>query len=232
MNCQVFREASLADALGTSPSEPEYVAHRDSCGACATFLLRLETQVRALRSLPRRNAPRDLDGRVVAALHPGHREERAVRFLRSMGRVAAPSALDARVGEGAAPLRAPEILDQLVAEDRIDPAQSQTRRFTGKVKRRSVPEALAQRVESVLRTGPGGRERARLRPFRIVLGTAAAAIFLWAGPWTRAVLSAGKDPVWSIADYPFEVRRIDALGQSDADAVTTRMMVSFMGTER
>lgn len=232
MNCQVFRESSITDALGPSASEPEYVAHRDSCGTCAAFVLRLEAQVHALRSMPRRNAPRDLDGRVVAALHPGHREERAVRFLRSMGRVAAPSALDARVGDGAAPLRAPEILDQLVAEDRIDPAQSLTRRFTGKVKRRSAPEALAQRVEAVLRTGPGGRERARLRPFRLVLGTVAAALLLWAGPWTRAVLSASKDPGWSVADYPFEVRRVDSLGQSDADVVTTRMIASFMGTER
>lgn len=227
MNCQEFRESSIAGALGSSVFEPEYVAHRDSCAACAAFVLRLEAQVRALRSLPRRNAPRDLAGRVVAALYAGHREERVVRFLRSMGRVAAPSELDVRVGDGVAPLRAPEDLDWLVAEDQIDPEESMIRRFTGKVKRRSAPDALAKRVEAVLRTGPARRDRARFLAFRLGLGTvAAAALLLWAGPWSREVLSAGK----SVAHYPFEVRRIDSIEQSDADSVTTDMIASFIGS--
>jgi len=80
-------------------------------------LRRSRAHARALRSLPRVDAPAELDGLVVAALHGGHREDRAARYVATLGTLPAPASLLPRVERQVASnpaLVAPAALDRLV----------------------------------------------------------------------------------------------------------------------
>lgn len=83
-----------------------------------------QRQAQALAGLAPMDAPLDLDGRVVAATHSGHRQERAVRQVAGLGTVPAPSALSGVVRReveqpfaGSRGDIAPEELDRRVAAD-------------------------------------------------------------------------------------------------------------------
>ena len=85
--------------------------------AVAERLRRARTHVRALRSLNRLPAPAALDGLVVAALHGGHREDRAAAYVGTLGTLPAPASLLPRVEHEVAAARArvaPAALDRLV----------------------------------------------------------------------------------------------------------------------
>lgn len=92
------RLAQLADALEQGGALPQELhQHALSCAGCRAAVAAWSKQARALRTLPRLAAPRELDGLVVAALHAGARQERAVRELAALPQVAAPRELDARI---------------------------------------------------------------------------------------------------------------------------------------
>jgi len=80
-------------------------------------LARARAHARALAALPRPSAPAELDGRVVAAIHAGHREDRAAAFLASLAPESAPDALRGRVAREIV-TGAPAALDRLV-ESRV-----------------------------------------------------------------------------------------------------------------
>jgi len=80
-------------------------------------------QVRGLASLPRLEPPPDLEGRVVASFHAGHRQDRIASHLERLARLEAPRALEARVRHLAERpfslpgIPAPSVLDRLVEAD-------------------------------------------------------------------------------------------------------------------
>lgn len=102
-------------------------AHAGGCEDCAAWLEARELgAVSALLALAPHPAPPGLDGLVVAALHAGHRQDRAVEEVRLLGRQRAPEALARRLaGEGLTGrrLRAPDELARRVDRDlrRRDP---------------------------------------------------------------------------------------------------------------
>jgi len=120
----------------------------------------LVRQARALVSLgthqaSRLRAPADLDGRVVAALQAGRREERAVTALRSLARVDAPTELTARVRRLAERSfsddpehRAPRVLDRLVEEEIADHPASVTKRMVGGLTRHVAPSSLEDGLQA------------------------------------------------------------------------------------
>lgn len=92
------RLAQLADALEQGGALPQELhQHVLSCAGCRAAIAAWSKQARALRTLPRLAAPRELDGLVVAALHAGARQERAMRELAALPPVSAPRELDVRV---------------------------------------------------------------------------------------------------------------------------------------
>ena len=105
--CELFapaREGEGRPSTGDEPRPPALVA--------------AEGHVRALRSLPRLEAPSELDGRVVASLEAGFRQDRAP----------------------------PAVLDRLVAERVEAPAQGMVRSMAGRLERKQAPAELDERV--------------------------------------------------------------------------------------
>lgn len=126
-------------------------------------------QAPGLRS-SRLRAPADLDGRVVAALQAGRREERAVAAVRSLARVEAPAELTARVRQFAErsfpdepERRAPGALDRLVEQEIADHPASVTKRMLGGLKRRAAPSLLEESLQASLTgSGTGSRTGSRI----------------------------------------------------------------------
>lgn len=137
-------------------------AHLATCPECARFVANARRIVQAVAELPRTSVPDELAGRVVAACHAGYLQERAARLTRELARLDAPAELDQKVlGVPSGSLRAPAVLDRLVAEDLRDPAKAVARRYAGSLMRYSAPRTLRQRVGDELR-----RPRAALRGLR------------------------------------------------------------------
>ncbi|MCK6445762.1 MAG: hypothetical protein L6Q99_05160 [Planctomycetes bacterium] len=186
-HCQTAR---LALAGNDTPSFDE---HARSCAACASFAARLARATRGLASLPQRAAPSALDGRVVAALEAGHREERAIEAVQSLARVDVPEHLAEHLDRAVTrelskapppftrePLVAPDVLRRLVEEELSDPSKARTRRFVGSLERLRAPEALESKVVAAL----AAPERTRSFRSRLLFGGSAAllaiaATFVW-----------------------------------------------------
>lgn len=194
--CTAARDAILEHRGLARPDDFELRAHLDACVECASFAHRAGALAAALSTLPRRAAPHELAGLVVAATQAGHREDRVVRTLSALSRLPAPSALDAiALREARIGPRAPDVLERLVDEDLRDPAAALSRRFTGRLDRRRAPGALGERLSRSAWTRLQSRGRRR------VLSLAAgAALLAMAGTWFF-----GRIPHGTPADDGFEV---------------------------
>ncbi len=149
--CQTFR-----DALIESSTLDQHSSH--DCAECAAWARRFRQRESVLGSLERRAVPAELDGRVIAALEAGYREDRAVAALRDLARVDVPSSLDRAVERvaGEVVLRAPtqvsapDVLRRLVEEELSDPSKARARRFVGSLPREFAPAELDARVAAEL----------------------------------------------------------------------------------
>jgi hypothetical protein len=187
--CHRFRE-DLHDAFVADPAS---LAHAESCDECAALAARVGRVARAVMELEQRTAPAALDGRVVAALEAGVREERAVRAVCDLEREPLPESLE-RAVELAAELEntelangldterhpVPTVLERLVGEELADPQRATVRRFVASLPRRPAPTELEARVHADLIQAP---DRPGLRPTfgrRLVLVSSALAAGLLA----------------------------------------------------
>lgn len=211
-SCQEFRAELLAS--GAEPSD-----HARSCAACARWAARRVRREELVRSLPRVTAPKELDGRTVAALQAGARQERAIEALQELERLQPPRELDRAVAhEAGAPSAAqperaadaPSVLDRLVAEELADPAKARTRRFVGSLPRLMAPSELDARVAAHLaQPRPAARSRFRLA---WVSAVAAALILALATPILLQHADQGR------ARRSFRVERVPSLGALDAQS--------------
>ena len=142
---------------------------------------RIVDHVRTLRSLPRVTPPQDLEGRIVAALNDGYRQDRAVALLRRLQYRDAPPELSARVRHLAERpfalpgLTAPSVLDRLV-----------------EVELESESRGLMNRL--VVRTLRAGREPRWLTTTVLLVGILVCA---WvAGRESSRVQARGTDRGW------------------------------------
>lgn len=203
LRCQDCQDQLLANALDVTVAPAAVEAHMRECDLCARYAQSVALQRRAFGEIARMRAPEALDGRVVAACHAGHRQERAVALVANLVRWNVPAELDRKVldaqdGQSLVPLTtAPDVLDRLVSEDLRDPSKAIARRFTGRLARLKAPAELGGRVARALSAG-GIRSGPRSR---WLLPTAAVALFLALG--ASALLM--RHP--STPHYSFEVRR-------------------------
>jgi len=192
-------------------------SHADTCATCGATWQRMRTQARALGTLRRHAVPVELEGRIVATLHAGYREDRAVRHLRALPPVDAPAELERRIADILTPQRAPAVLERLVAEDQGDPARALARRFTRKLGRRRAPADLDERMLRGIdaNTTPSFTWRKVL--------SIAAGIFLtaWVG------VAAGRQLTPEPRRYDFEVRE---MASADELSPFARQMIGgFLG---
>lgn len=189
--CAAARERILEHGTAAGGS------HVEACASCRAFAASAEALGRALAAVPRRPAPIALDGRVVAALQAGHRQERAVGQVSSLEGLEAPEALsrglDRALSGGSALPRhpAPAVLERLVREELADPVAARARRHLGALPRRAAPEELRKRLERDLarRAGPRRRgARVGLTLAAVVLALVGAARLLPTSEPTRRQL--------------------------------------------
>lgn len=228
--CQSCRDELLSSAF---PAEAGST-HASACASCAAWRERAARQIAALRELPRREAPFELDGRVVATREAGYRQGRAARALLELGRVSSPveleTAVDAGLGraasgpiEGAAPLRAPSVLDRLVAEELGDPAKAGARRYLGSLRRQRAPAVLLQRLALELREGRAARPRRRARQAWWAASLAGAAVFLWVA---RLAVESAR----GTGQEPFVLPEVRVVDSTEAlPSVATSLLGGLLG---
>ncbi|GEM_PF-1632792 len=227
MNRQSIRDAMIESLAGVTPSHPargadsgfdsgtdrlellpetvrEHLVENESLRREWRQLLR---QARAIRTLGRVPVPSDLDGRVVASLQAGYRQQRATASVQALPPEPAPLEFDARIGQVAEQalheeglelglLEAPASLDGLVA-DRVD-----------------VERGLGS--DPVRPRAARGRRRtnrlAALVGLVVVTGLGVVAVLPELGPARNAGLDAVEQ-----ASFSFKVVRIDDPALADAD---------------
>jgi hypothetical protein len=203
--CRAFRESLLDRAV-------EAAGHAAECNPCALFAQRFARCSTSLSSLTRKHAPQELEGRVVAALEAGSRQQRAIEALVTLGRLKPPAELDGAVmsqagGEHTYQLRgrhsAPAVLERLVNEELSDLPKARTRRFVGSLRRFVAPRLLEQRVARELVT-PRYSDK---RPLRVAAWIGLAAVGLIALSTPLIIESALE----STPSYPFHVKHVDSL---------------------
>lgn len=182
--CREFQERLLARHVASLSHDDELATHIAACAACARFAERVNAVGGALGRLERKPVPAELPGRVVAACHAGHLQERAAKELSSLGRVEVPAELERKVlGDEERRLHAPFTLERLVDEELRDPSKALVRRFASRLPRFDAPEELFQRVHSSLgRMKPSVEHRVvwritALATFFVVSG----GLFTWFG---------------------------------------------------
>ena len=249
MDCHALRDAWIADlqqevrALvgrrgavdrvrfregGTSP---EVEAHLASCGACSSFRKRLRAQARALAYLARYlEVPAELDGRVVATLHAGHRQDRAARAVETLADRRAPAELEHAVEallERPFDLKgqlAPSVLDRLVEEDLRDPQKALAVRMLGVLRRKRAPALLGRRLAASLRSrGPGARKPRSSAAVGALVGLAcAASLAVWLGLRGAGDGALGPGGGAVESGYDFELVELDP-AQPDAKLRLARL---------
>jgi hypothetical protein len=145
--CPDQRDRLIAVATGEAERDFALDAHMARCEGCSGWLARVELHVSALRDLGSVRAPRELDGRVVAATQAGHRQDRAVEALRGLGPIAMPAEVDKAIWP--AGKTAPPVLDRLVDRDLQEQTRGIARRFAGRIERLKAPRTLDARVNTV-----------------------------------------------------------------------------------
>jgi hypothetical protein len=176
--CTAIRDALLEHRGRAAADDLRIAAHLDGCAECSAFAQKTTALAALLETLPRRAAPGELAGLVVAATQAGHRQARAVSALSALARLPAPSALEvialdeARLDELPIGAKAPPVLDRLVDEDLRDQAAAISRRFAGRLDRRRAPGILRARLSR------SNWSLQASRGVRLVLPLAAGAVLL------------------------------------------------------
>jgi hypothetical protein len=174
--CPQHRDRLVAVAAGEA-RDRAFDAHVASCVGCGAFLARAQRHVHALTSLPRASAPRDLDGRVVAATQAGARQDRAVRALSMLTRASMPNDVELELWQqtaGDVAARAPAALDALVDARLREQGRGVGERIAAHMTRHKAPASLDRRVADAYELG----RRERLRAERRLLFVGGAALFL------------------------------------------------------
>jgi len=225
MNCRTFREQAsrrvveldLRGGERTRTIDPirsleqwrgDASEHGRNCFSCARHWIRLLVQVRLMCELTPVSAPADLEGRVVAALHPGHRQQRAVSAVASLPRLQAPPVLARRL-DTALSNKAPSALLRRVERE----------------------------IESSM-SGDGRDELVRWSPSTAIVSASLLLLVLWAAGTGRTVNDAGTGPegAQSLAggdpaagSYGFDVVRVDSPRHASLDASTRRWIDGLSG---
>ena len=140
-----------------------------------------------MQDLDRRSAPSSLDGLVVAAMNPGHRQTRAATTVSSLRRLTAPQQLDIQVagmilGEDPSSLDpAPSELDHLVEERVEQPAAGLVKGMAQRLDAVQAPEELEALLELQLDSGLHRRpvrRRSRLQSAGVGVALAACLLLL------------------------------------------------------
>jgi hypothetical protein len=199
--CPDQRERLIAVAAGEARRDFALDAHLARCGGCRAWLERVELHVVALRELPRMSAPRELEGRAVAATQAGFRQDRAVEALRGIAPVTMPIDVDRAIWP--AGKSAPPVLDRLVDQDLQEQTRGIARRFAGRIERLSAPRTLDARVKSVW-SGAGARRSDSRRWLAL-----AAAVMLVGLSVTGTLWFVGRQR--SVIQPPVEVARPEVI---------------------
>jgi len=173
--CPDHRERLIAVAAGEGARDFALDAHLARCEGCRAWLVRVELHVTALRGLGSVPAPRDLEGRVVAATQAGFRQDRAVQALRDLGAVTMPVEVDRAIWPSGK--SAPPVLDRLVDNDLQEQTRGIARRFAGRIERLKAPRSLDARVKTAW-TAKSAWMRARRRSDWRWLALAAALVLV------------------------------------------------------
>jgi len=185
--------SSVADS-----SVPE---HGRACPQCASHWSRLLIQVRLLSTMVRVPAPADLEGRVVAALQPGHRQQRAISAVESLPSLEAPPVLARRL-EAAMSAKAPSVLLERVEQEY----------------ELSVSGASSERDERVLWS-----------PMTALVSASLLLLALWAVGPDRGLDAPGSEPESdqklargdaAAGKYRFEIIRVESPRQASLDPAT------------
>lgn len=225
----------LVDETSRAPARQPSVEGDGQDAGRFEALARARVQARALRSLPGRAAPSELDGLVVAALHGGHREHRAAAYVASLEERPAPSALrpraealidrSARSGSVRGPVSrearhvAPAELDRLVAA-RVRAESDGGPEPIGAAQRRVLlRESARQRLVSATAAG-------------VVLGLLFGVVgVIWSLSGDSAVTNTGAGSEIETADGSFvEFIQVDVRDLSPSDrALLSRLGGPLMG---
>ncbi|MFT5050615.1 MAG: hypothetical protein ACI8QZ_002017 [Chlamydiales bacterium] len=205
---RVIDPAQALERWCAAASEPDLAEHGRTCVQCAGHWKRLLIQVRLLGSLSRLPAPADLEGRVVAALQPGHRQQRAIRAVSSLPHLEAPPVLARRM-EAAFITKAPNAL-----LDRVE------------------REYEASRAE----TDDLRAERGTRSPMAAIVTASLVLLALWAVTPDRTPETSGADADQQLAQgeataspYRFEIIRISSPRSASLDAATRRWVDGLSG---
>jgi hypothetical protein len=144
--CPDQRERLIAVAAGDVARDFALDAHIARCEGCRAWLSRVELHVAALRDLGSVQAPRDLEGRIVASTQAGFRQDRAVQALRDLEPVRMPVDVDKAIWPTGK--SAPPVLDRLVDNDLQEQTRGIARRFAGRIERLKAPRTLDARMKS------------------------------------------------------------------------------------
>ncbi len=179
----------------------------------------MRAQAKALGSLSRAGAPRDLDGRVVASIQAGYRQDRAVVALARLEPKEAPIELQRHVRRQLALFSAPDILRRLVEEEMAAPDKALAKRYAGRLDRVAAPDALSEAVENLVESasldadadaGPGGRFADGPGAVFVLAAASTLALLVlaivWALPgWDRGLNEVDQRETLARAGYSFEI---------------------------
>lgn len=182
---------ALADAVGT-----EALDHLTSEQLTAIARGRLIAQW--MQQMERPSAPFNLEGLVVAAMNPGHRQSRAAESVSGLSRLAVPQQLDSLVakvvldGEPTSIEPAPSALDQLVEERVEAPEAGLVKGMARRLDSVQAPSELEARLERELDAAGAPRSTQLDLGRRLWLRSAAAAVALAAGVLLMAKVDLGS----------------------------------------
>lgn len=235
--CDLFRRGLLEQVRPTAASSADPAASPFHCDACRDWFASARRHAAALGGLTRMSV--EFDGRVVAELNAGRRQDRAVAALRWMRRREVPLELDVLVrqelrraslaadfdsgedaiGQGLPEQSAPAELDRRVAAEFLAAALAGGGRPLKGLPRLSVPAELDARVGADLRR----QGLAQDVPLRRWLVAAAALLTVAAlGAMWQASERAGRP-----ASRDFRVVRATSL--SDLDPMARGLLSAHLG---
>lgn len=228
--CQAAREellASLDRSRIVQQLPPSF-----HCDACRLWFERARGHARALGSLlPRVLAVAvepslaPLDGRVVAELNAGRRQERAAAALVSLKRLEVPASLEAVVAAeldgdaGHTRKQAPGELDLRVALELSGSATARIARQLGALDRYAPPAELEGRVRRVLSMGP----RSDSLPIRRWIAVAATLLAVFGV--ASMLQHPGQEPA---SHYDFRIVHVDST--ASLDPFTKGLMSASFGS--
>jgi len=183
---------------------PALREHLEVCAECRSFVDRLTRSFEVLGSLQRLSAPADLDGRVVASLGAGFREDRTVENLRALPKLGAPQELEQKLSGSTQVAKA---LEARIAQELAHPEEFIGERLARVAQRYAAPEELELRVAEELARGRARRLRVPLRLVSGIALAAAASLLLLLG---SGLLDPARPSLDSIS---FQVREVDSAAE-------------------